>query len=51
MPLPPTYQSHLTPGLGRHNLRGVILNGQWFGSEFADWYYFTNAAEWRFRLA
>jgi hypothetical protein len=30
----------------------VILNGQWFGSIFADWYYFfTSAAEWRFRLA
>jgi hypothetical protein len=31
----------------------VILNGQWFGSEFANWYfyYFTGAAERRFRLA
>jgi len=42
---------HLTPGRGGHKLRGVILNGQWFGSEFADWYYFTSAAGWRFRLA
>jgi hypothetical protein len=43
----------LTPEFARHNLQLVILNGQWFGSEFADWYYyyFTGAAEWRFRLA
>jgi hypothetical protein len=31
----------------------VILNGRSFGSEFASWYYFyfTSAAERRFRLA
>jgi hypothetical protein len=44
---------HLTLASARNKLRLVILNGQRFGSEFADWYYFyfTGAAERRFRLA
>jgi hypothetical protein len=41
----------LTLGFAGYNLKLVILNGQWFGSANAGWYYFTSAAEWRFRLA